>query len=181
MLILMNILDIIINVSLIVAVYIIFEKIENIKSTNKLATCFKSLARILQNPTILYLSMYIITNNDKILISYLGTDVFYYIKKIKIFSKTICILLAILNLIQVIYEVILNNGNDVKKSDKIYAIGTIMGITKIFLVIFLIIVVLSIFDIKPSSLLLTQYQLLHQLLSPFVLLAMQEKQPQCTL
>ena len=155
MVIFMNILDIFINISLLVFFHIIFYKLENVTSTKKIAVFFKSLARIFHNPLLIYFSIYIIAHKDNILISLLGTDILYYIIKIKMFSKSICLILIILNFIQIIYEIILRKRNDIKKDDKIYALGTIMGIIKIILIIILIIVVLSIFEIKPTSLLLT--------------------------
>lgn len=152
---LINLLDIFINIFILVIIHIIFCKIERNNSNKKGLICLKYLARILHYPLILYFSIYIISHKDNMLILYLGTDILYYIIKIKMFSKTFCVLLALLNLIQIIYEIIICNGNDVKKNDKIYAIGTIIMILKIFLIIILIIIALTIFDIKPTSLLLT--------------------------
>lgn len=152
---LINLLDIFTNAFILVLIHVIFCKFEQNKSNKKILICLKFLARILHYPLILYLSIYVISHKDNMLILYLGTDILYYIVKIKTFSKTVCGLLVFLNIIQIVYEIIIRKGNNVKKDDKIYAIRTIIVIAKIFLVIILVVIFLTIFEIKPASLLLT--------------------------
>ena len=154
MLVWMNLVDITINTFLLVFIHVIFSKLENSQIFNRFVI-FKYLSRIFHYPLILFLSIYLISHPDNIIVKYLGTDVLFYIVKIKMFSEYFCLLLCILNAIQIIYEIILNKNHDIKKNDRIYAFKVVLNILKIILIIILTVIILCIFDIKPISLLLT--------------------------
>lgn len=132
-----------------------FCKLKSINTTNSLINVFYYLARIFHYPLILFLSIYVISNRDNILIGYFGSDILFYVMQIKMFSKAFCVLLCLFNTIQIAYEILLNKTNDTKKNDRMYALRIIMNILKTIVIVSLIVVLLVIFDIKPVSLLVT--------------------------